>query len=168
VTKDKNIHAKLGRLNSLQRNINAYMNSKSKKFASIQAFVTQSAKAKVAQAAAETAAATAAAAQAKLDDLNAQLTAAQVDPVANATQIQALNEKITAQTAVVADANAAAAEAEAAATTATVGTDQASLDAALANMANKPIDAEVTTWAQGVLADKIDQTAAKIEAETTP
>ncbi|RVB55897.1 hypothetical protein, partial [Mesorhizobium sp. M7A.F.Ca.CA.001.06.1.1] len=62
VPKEKNIHAKLGRLNSLQRNINAYMNSKSKKFAALQAFVTQSAKAKVAQAAAD-------AAQAKLDAL---------------------------------------------------------------------------------------------------
>ena len=55
VTKEKNIHAKLGRLNSLQRNINAYMNSKSKKFAGIQAFVTQSAVAKNAQAAADAA-----------------------------------------------------------------------------------------------------------------
>ena len=59
VHKDKNIHAKLGRLNSLQRNINAYMNSKSKKFAAIQAFVTQSAIAQNAEAAAAAADATA-------------------------------------------------------------------------------------------------------------
>ncbi len=41
--KQQNIHAKLGRLNSLKRNINAYMNSKSKKFAGVQAYVTQAA-----------------------------------------------------------------------------------------------------------------------------
>ena len=166
--KEKNIHAKLGRLNSLQRNINAYMNSKSKKFAAIQAFVTQSAKAKVAQAAAEAAAATAAAAQAQLDKLNAQLTALQTDPNATAAQIQAVKDQITAQKAVVDADNAAADDAEAAAATATVGTDQASLDAALTDMANKPVDDEVTAWAQGVLADKIDQMATKIEAQTTP
>lgn len=154
VHKEKNIHAKLGRLNSLQRNFNAYMNSKSKKFAAIQAYATQSAKAKVAQAAA-------AAAQAQLATLQAQLTALQADSTATAAQIQAVQDQITAQQAVVDADNAAAAAA-------TVGTDQASLDAALTDMANKPVDPDVTAWAQGVLAGKVDQMAAKIEAETTP
>lgn len=166
VPKEKNIHAKLGRLNSLQRNINAYMNSKSKKFAAIQAFVTQSAKAKVAQAAAE-------AAQEKLDALNSQLTAltsltpeqiaamTPEDQAALPGKITDLEAEITAQEAEVTAANEAAAAAE-------VGTDDASLDAALADMANKPVDAAVTSWAQGVLADKIDQTAAAMQAETTP
>lgn len=166
VPKEKNIHAKLGRLNSLQRNINAYMNSKSKKFAAIQAFVTQSAKAKVAQAAAE-------AAQAKLNALNAQLTAltsltpeqiaalSTEDQAALPGKITDLQAEITAQEAEVTAANDAA-------TAAATGTDDVSLDAALTDMANKPVDAEVTAWAQGVLADKIDQTAAAIEAETTP
>ena len=75
-----------------------------------------------------------------------------------------MEDQITAQQAIV----DAAADAQAAADAATVGTDQASLDAALADMANKPVDPEVTTWAQGVLAGKIDQMATKIEAETTP
>ncbi|RVC73773.1 hypothetical protein EN745_31770, partial [Mesorhizobium sp. M4A.F.Ca.ET.022.05.2.1] len=35
-------------------------------------------------------------------------------------------------------------------------------DAALAEMANKPVDDEVTEWATGVLDDKIDQVAAKL------
>lgn len=152
VHKDKNIHAKLGRLNSLQRNINAYMNSKSKKFAAIQAFVTQSANAKVAQA--------------QLDALNSQLDAlnsltaeeiAAMTPAEQAAlpgQIAALEDQIDAQQEVV-DA-------------AEVGTDPATLDAALTEMANKPVDADVTAWAQGVLAGKIDETAAAIQAEATP
>ena len=161
VQKEKNIHAKLGRLNSLQRNINAYMNSKSKKFAAIQAFVTQSAKAKVAQAAADTA-------QAQLDALNSQLSAltsltpdqiaamSPEDQAALPGKISALQAEVTAQEAAVTAANDAAEAASA-------GTDDASLDAALTDMANKPVDAEVTAWAQGVLADKIDQTAAAMQ-----
>ncbi|RVA57296.1 hypothetical protein EN933_04375, partial [Mesorhizobium sp. M7A.F.Ca.US.001.01.1.1] len=152
VPKEKNIHAKLGRLNSLQRNINAYMNSKSKKFAALQAFVTQSAKAKVAQAAAD-------AAQAKLDALTS-LTPDQIAAMSPEDQA-ALPGKIAALQAEVAADNAAAAAAA-------VGTDDASLDAALADMANKPVDAAVTSWAQDVLAGKIDQTAAAMQTETTP
>ncbi|RVB18492.1 hypothetical protein ENZ76_29570, partial [Mesorhizobium sp. M7A.F.Ca.CA.002.10.1.1] len=68
--------------------------------------------------------------------------------------------KIAALQAEVAADNAAAAAA--------VGTDDASLDAALADMANKPVDAAVTSWAQDVLAGKIDQTAAAMQTETTP
>ena len=168
VPKDKNIHAKLGRLNSLQRNINAYMNSKSKKFAAIQAFVTQSAIAQNAEAAAAAADATAEAAQAELDGLKADLTKLQADPSATTAQIQALNDQITAQQDVVDAADTKAAQAEADAKAATVGTDPASLNAALTEMANKPVDAEVTTWAEGVLADKIDQAAAALQAEATP
>lgn len=147
LTKDKNIHARLGRLNSLQRNINAYMNSKSKKFAALQAFVTQSANAKVAQA--------------QLDALNSQMDAlnslsaeeiAAMSPAEQAAlpgQIAALEDQIDAQQEVV-DA-------------AEVGTDPATLDAALTEMANKPVDADVTAWAQGVLAGKIDETAATMQ-----
>ena len=39
VPREKNLNAKLGRLNSLKRNVNAYINSKSPKFAAVQAFV---------------------------------------------------------------------------------------------------------------------------------
>ncbi|RUY81615.1 hypothetical protein [Mesorhizobium sp. M7A.F.Ca.CA.003.01.2.1] len=152
VPKGKNIHAKLGRVSSLKRNINAYMNSKSKKFAALQAFVTQSAKAKVAQAAAD-------AAQAKLDALTS-LTPDQIAAMSLEDQA-ALPGKIAALQAEVAADNAAAAAAA-------VGTDDASLDAALADMANKPVDAAVTSWAQDVLAGKIDQTAAAMQTETTP
>ncbi|RVA78987.1 hypothetical protein EN925_33885 [Mesorhizobium sp. M7A.F.Ca.US.006.04.2.1] len=152
VPKGKNIHAKLGRVSSLKRNINAYMNSKSKKFAALQAFVTQSAKAKVAQAAAD-------AAQAKLDALTS-MTPDQIAALSPDDQA-ALPGKIAARQAEVAADNAAAAAAA-------VGTDDASLDAALADMANKPVDAAVTSWAQDVLAGKIDQTAAAMQTETTP
>ncbi|MBZ9999068.1 MULTISPECIES: hypothetical protein [unclassified Mesorhizobium] len=145
--KEKNLHAKLGRLNSLQRNVNAYMNSKSRKFAALQAFVTQSAKAKVAQT--------------QLDALNSQLdalTSLTPDQIAAMTpeeqaalpgQISALQDQIAAQQEAVDEA--------------AVGTDPAALDAALTDMANKPVDAEVTAWAQGVLAGKIDETAAAMQ-----
>ncbi|RRH94805.1 hypothetical protein EH240_26320 [Mesorhizobium tamadayense] len=171
--KEKNIHAKLGRLNSLQRNINAYMNSKSKKFASIQAYVTQAAAAQNAQAKLDAANAQLAADQAtlaglttQLADLNATDTTgftpeqqaaldAQIADVQS--QIDAQNTTITGDTQAVADAQAAA--------DAAVAPDDASLDAALQDMANKPVDQEVTDWAKGVLADKIDQAAA---ATSTP
>ncbi|TIL50964.1 MAG: hypothetical protein E5Y89_31445, partial [Mesorhizobium sp.] len=68
--KEKNLHAKLGRLNSLQRNINAYMNSKSKNFAAVQAYVMASANAQNAQAAVEAANQAVIDAQAALADLN--------------------------------------------------------------------------------------------------
>ncbi|MER9262865.1 hypothetical protein NKI45_31330, partial [Mesorhizobium sp. M0619] len=145
--KDKNIHAKLGRLNSLQRNINAYMNSKSKKFAGIQAYVTASAAAKSAQAAVD-------AAQAEVDALNAKLN----DPNTPADQVPT-QEQIDAAQAALDTANIAAADAAAAVP---------SLDDALADMANKPVDAKVTEWANGVLAEKIDEMAAKQTPAATP
>ena len=64
------------------------------------------------------------------------------------------------------DANKALADAQAAATANPAPTD-ASLDAALASMANKPVDADVTAWAKDTLAGKIDATAAAT-APTTP
>ena len=160
VTKEKNIHAKLGRLNSLQRNINAYMNSKSKKFAGIQAFVTQSAVAKNAEAAAADAAAAVDAAKAAVIDQQAAYDAANLitpptpeEQLAQDAQIAALEQAVVdAQKA----ADTAQDEADAAAA------DIPSLDTALADMANKPVDTEVTDWANGVLADKIDQMAAKL------
>lgn len=164
-----NIHSKLGRLNSLQRNINAYLNSKSPKFAAIQAFVTQSAKAKVAAAAAAAAAAQVAADQAALNALNTQLATLQgtdqskmtpEQKAALAQQITDVQNQITAEQATLAADTTAAAQAQAAATAAAVGTDQASLTAALQTMANKPVDAQVTAWAQGVLAGKINAEAA--------
>ncbi|RWM05991.1 MAG: hypothetical protein E5X80_22415 [Mesorhizobium sp.] len=162
--KEKNLHAKLGRLNSLQRNINAYMNSKSPKFAAIQAYVTQAAAAKNAQAAVESATQAVADAQAALDDLNAQMTALQADPNATQEQIDALQGQIDDATTALNDANQALTDAQTEAAN-TPAPDDATLDAALADMANKPVDADVTDWAKGVLADKIDQAAA---ATTTP
>nr|WP_292572698.1 hypothetical protein [Mesorhizobium sp.] len=162
--KEKNLHAKLGRLNSLQRNINAYMNSKSPKFAAIQAYVTQAAAAKNAQAAVEAATQAVADAQAALDDLNAQMTALQADPNATQEQIDALQGQIDDATTALNDANQALTDAQTEAAN-TPAPDDATLDAALADMANKPVDADVTDWAKGVLADKIDQAAA---ATTTP
>ncbi|RWE81181.1 MAG: hypothetical protein EOS63_10135 [Mesorhizobium sp.] len=171
--KEKNLHAKLGRLNSLQRNINAYMNSKSKKFAGIQAYVTAAAAAQNAQAALDAANAQLTTDQNKLADLTQQLADlnatdttgftpeqqaaldAQITDVQS--QIDAQNAAITADTQAVADAQTEV--------TNTPAPDDATLDAALQDMANKPVDQEVTDWAKGVLADKIDQAAA---ATTTP
>ncbi|RUX25539.1 hypothetical protein EOA23_20010 [Mesorhizobium sp. M2A.F.Ca.ET.042.01.1.1] len=171
--KEKNLHAKLGRLNSLQRNINAYMNSKSKKFAGIQAYVTAAAAAQNAQAKLDAANTQLTADQNKLADLTQQLADlnatdttgfspeqqaaldAQITDVKS--QIDAQNAAITADTQAVADAQTEV--------TNTPAPDDATLDAALQDMANKPVDQEVTDWAKGVLADKIDQAAA---ATTTP
>ncbi|KUM27713.1 hypothetical protein AU467_15030 [Mesorhizobium loti] len=171
--KEKNIHSKLGRLNSLQRNINAYMNSKSKKFAGIQAYVTQAAAAQNAQAELDAANAKLAADQAALTDLTTQLADLNATDTTGFTpeqqaaldaqiadvqaQIDAQNTAITDDTQAVADAQTAVDNAPA--------PDDASLDAALQGMANKPVDQEVTDWAKGVLADKIDQAAA---STTTP
>ncbi|WP_292666803.1 hypothetical protein [Mesorhizobium sp.] len=169
----KNIHAKLGRLNSLQRNINAYMNSKSKKFASIQAYVTQAAAAKNAQAKLDAANAQLAADQSKLASLTQQLADLNATDTTGFTpeqqaaldaqiadvqsQIDAQNAAITADTQAVTDAQAAVA--------ANPAPTDASLDAALTDMANKPVDADVTAWAKDTLAGKIDAMAA---ATTTP
>ncbi|WP_292239335.1 hypothetical protein, partial [Mesorhizobium sp.] len=171
--KEKNIHAKLGRLNSLQRNINAYMNSKSKKFAGIQAYVTQAAVAQNAQAKLDAANAKLAADQAQLGTLTQQLADLNATDTTNMTaeekaafdaqvadvqaQIDAQNAAIAADTQAVTDAQAAV--------TANPAPDDATLDAALQDMANKPVDQEVTDWAKDVLADKIDQAAA---ATSTP
>ncbi|WP_189401174.1 MULTISPECIES: hypothetical protein [unclassified Mesorhizobium] len=155
-----NIHSKLGRLNSLQRNINAYMHSKSKKFAGIQSYVTQAAAAQNAQAALDAANAKLAADQAALTELSAQLAAAQLDPTTPPATITDLENQIAAlNTAITVDDPQAIADAQAAVTANPAPTD-ASLDTALQDMANKPVDQEVTDWAKGVLADKIDQAAA--------
>ncbi|CDX31307.1 conserved exported hypothetical protein [Mesorhizobium sp. ORS 3359] len=170
--KEKNLHAKLGRLNSLQRNINAYMNSKSKKFAGIQAYVTQAAAAQNAQAKLDAANTQLTADQNKLADLTQQLadlnatdtTGFSTEQLADLdaqkadvqSQIDAQNAAITADTQAVADAQTEV--------TNTPAPDDATLDSALQDMANKPVDQEVTDWAKGVLADKIDQAA----AATTP
>ncbi|ESX49866.1 hypothetical protein NLY43_00850 [Mesorhizobium sp. C416B] len=155
VSKEKNIHAKLGRLNSLQRNANAFMHSKSKNFAGVQAFVTQSAIAKNAQSALEAANQAVADAKAALDALNAKAADPNTPPEDVPTQAD-----LDAAQAALDDATQDAAAAQTAATAAAANVP--SIDAALAQMANKPVDPEVTDWANSVLADKIDQVAAKL------
>lgn len=171
--KEKNLHAKLGRLNSLQRNINAYMNSKSPKFAAIQAYVTQAAAAQNAQAKLDAANAQLAADQATLTDLTTQLADLNATDTTGFTpeqqaaldaQIADVQAQIDAQNTAIADDTQAVADAQTAVDN-TPAPDDATLDAALTDMANKPVDAAVTDWAKGVLADKIDQAAA---ATTTP
>ncbi|CDX20804.1 conserved exported hypothetical protein [Mesorhizobium sp. ORS 3324] len=170
-TSHANIHSKLGRLNSLQRNINAYLNSKGPKFAAIQAYVTAAATAQNAQAKLDAANAKLAADQTQLDTLNQQLADLNATNTTGFTpeqlaaldaqkadvqaQIDAQNATITADTQAVADAQAAV--------TANPAPTDATLDAALTDMANKPVDADVTDWAKGVLADKIDQEAAAMQ-----
>ena len=68
--------------------------------------------------------------------------------------------------AAVTDAEEAAAKAQEAAADAAANIP--SLDDALADMANKPVDPEVTEWANGVLAEKIDQMAATLTPPATP
>jgi hypothetical protein len=135
VAKEKNLNAKLGRLNSLKRNINAYINSKSPNFAAVQAFVMGAAEAGV----------TLAAEQDKLQALNDELTALQ--GIAAPTQAQldrigVLPGLITEQQGLVAAAEQGVAAAE----------DPAALAGALNEMSNKqPVDDDVVSWAEGVL-----------------
>ena len=121
--KEKNLNAKLGRLNSLKRNVNAYINSKSPKFAAVQAFVVASAEADLAQAAADAANAAVTAEQAELAALNAELgalnglppAATPEEQAAREAQIAELNAQITEQQGAVTAAEEAAAQAQAAA-----------------------------------------------------
>ena len=137
--KEKNLNAKLGRLNSLKRNVNAYINSKSPKFAAVQAFVVASAEADLAQAAADAANAAVTAEQAELDALNAELgaltglppAATPEEQAAREAQIAELNAQITEQQAAVTAAEEAAAQAQAAADEAAEDTDETALQAAL-------------------------------------
>ena len=142
------------------------MNSKSKKFAGVQAYVTASAVAKNAQDA--------------LDKANAAVTAAEDAVTAQQKAFDEANavtpptpEQLADQAAAIADLEAAVTDAQTAAAAAQTAADTAddnipSLDDALADMANKPVDAEVTDWANGVLAEKIDQAAAKMAPPETP
>ena len=157
--KEKNLNAKLGRLNSLNRNINAYINSKSPHFADVQAFVMASAEAEFAEGAL-------AAEQEELQALQDELIA--LEGIAQPTQAQldriaALPGLISTQQDVVTDAVDDAADAQEA--LALAGT----LEEALAEMSNKPIDADVVTWAEGVLGvgenvGKIDEMREMLEA----
>ena len=157
--KEKNLNAKLGRLNSLNRNINAYINSKSPNFADVQAFVMASAEAEFAEGAL-------AAEQEELQALQDELIA--LEGIAQPTQAQldriaALSGLITTQQGVVTDAVDDAADAQEA--LALAGT----LEDALDEMSNKPIDPDVVTWAEGVLGvgenvGKIDEMREMLEA----
>ncbi|ESX08404.1 hypothetical protein X767_33320 [Mesorhizobium sp. LSJC264A00] len=126
----------------------------------MQAFVTQSAIAKNAQSALDAANQAVTDAKAALDALNAKA----ADPNTPPEDVPTQADLDAAQTAFD-DATQAAADAQAAAADAAANVP--SIDAALAQMANKPVDPEVTDWANGVLADKIDQVAAKL-APATP
>ncbi|ESZ17293.1 hypothetical protein X735_11045 [Mesorhizobium sp. L2C085B000] len=134
--------------------------SKSKNFAGVQAFVTQSAIAKNAQSALDAANQAVTDAKAALDALNAKAADPNTLPEDVPTQAD-----LDAAQAALDDATQDAAAAQTAATAAAANVP--SIDAALAQMANKPVDPEVTDWANGVLADKIDQVAAKL-APATP
>ncbi|PBB79146.1 hypothetical protein CK218_20270 [Mesorhizobium sp. WSM3879] len=149
------------------------MNSKSKKFAGIQAYVTQAAVAQNAQAKLDAANAKLAADQAQLGTLTQQLADLNATDTTNMTteekaafdaQVADVQAQIDAQNAAIATDTQAVADAQAA-VTANPAPDDATLDAALQDMANKPVDQEVTDWAKDVLADKIDQAAT---ATSTP
>ncbi|TPI55882.1 hypothetical protein FJ417_23660 [Mesorhizobium sp. B3-1-7] len=161
-------------MNSLKRNRSAYEHSKSKKFAGVQAYVTQAAAAKNAQAKLDAANAQLTTDQSKLADFTQQLADLNATDTTGFTpeqqaaldaQVAEVQGQIDAQnTAITAD-NQAVTDAQAAVDNAPPPTD-ASLDAALAEMANKPVDADVTAWAKDTLAGKIDAQAAA--TATTP
>lgn len=189
LAKEKNLRARLGSLNSLRRNVNAYLNSKSPRFAAVQAFVMASARYDLALDAARKANATLADAQARLTALNSELdalTSLTPDEIAAMTpeeqaalpgRIADLQAEVAAQQATVADAEADAAAAEAAAAQAAVGTDDAALEDALREMSNKTpadgtIDPDVLDWAKDVLGvgdavGKIDEVRETLEQQTT-
>ena len=83
-------------------------------------------------------------------------------------EVAALQAQITEQEGVVADAEQAVTDAQAAADAAAVGTDDASLQAAIEAMANKPVDDEVMGWAKDVLDVKIDEMRVVLETPETP
>ena len=182
VAKEKNIHAQLGALNSLNRNINAYPNAKSPRFAAVQSFVVASAQYEIALDKVEAANTAAAAEQEKLDALNAELgtlSAMTEEAVAGLTaeeqaertsRMSALEAEIGEQAAAVETASQAATEAQAAAETAAVGTDEASLQAALEAMSNKTVNEAVVSWSKEVLGvgtavGKIDEMKSVLEAQ---
>jgi hypothetical protein len=168
VAKEKNLNTKLGRLNSLKRNINAYINSKSKKFAAIQAFVTASAQSQIAQAALDKANAALATEQTELSELSTELDTlnnmtdeeiAALTPeqqTARTERIAALPGLITEQEAVVTAAGQDVTDAAAAAAAAPAPTAD-DLETALNEMANKPVDQEVIDWATDVLDGKVTE-----------
>ena len=156
--KEKNLNPKLGRLNSLKRNINAYINSKSPKFAAIQDFVKASAQSEIAQAALAEADATLTALtteQTTLTNMTAEQIAALTpeQQAARTARLTALPGLITAAQQDVADATAAAAAAPV----------PGDLATALNEMANKPVDQEVIDWATEVLDGKIDEMRETLE-----
>ncbi|RWJ98105.1 MAG: hypothetical protein EOR43_25740 [Mesorhizobium sp.] len=135
--------------------------------------MTQAATAQNAQAALDAANAKLAADQAQLDALNQQLADLNATDTTGFTpeqqadldaQIADVQDQIDAQNTAITDDTQAVTDAEAT-VAANPAPDDASLDAALQDMANKPVDQEVTDWAKDVLADKIDQAAATM---TTP
>lgn len=187
LVKEKNLHAKLGSLNSLQRNVNAYLNSKSPKFAAVQAFVMASAQHDLSLDVVDKANAAVAQAQEQLDALNAELDTLTVltpeeiaamtpeEQAALSDQIADLGAEVVTQEAVVATAEAAAAEAQVNADQAVVGTDDVALEAALLEMSNKTavdgtLDPDVLDWAKDVLGvgdavGKIDEVKETLEPE---
>jgi chromosome segregation ATPase len=185
--KQKNLHARLGSLNSLKRNVNAYLNSKSAKFAEVQAYVLASAQHDLLVEAVDKASETLAEEQGKLTDLQGELdrlntmTQAEIDALspedqaAREARITELGTAIPAQQTVVDGATTALGDAQAAEAEGAIGTDDATLEAALLDMSNKqdtaPIDPEVLDWAKTVLGvgdaeGKIDQVRATLEPET--
>ncbi len=184
--KAKNLHAKLGRLNSLNRNISAYLNSKSPHMAAIREFVVNSAEFELATAAAADAAAKAVEAKTAFDMAVAGITAFDPNAVGSAVEtLTGLRNAATVQAEIdaldaaiqaaenLALADQAAVDAAARAVAEAVGTDEAALEAALLSATNKEIDAEVIGWAKTVLGvgevyGKIDQMRETMEPAVSP
>ena len=173
---DRNLHAKLGWLNSLQRNYQAYLNAKDPKFAPIQDYVLTTAKAEVSldQATAAQSAAVASynslttydaktidptdmtAVAGRISDLQAaepQLTGTELDEAK--AELGAL-QSIAAANEQVSTANAALAAAP-------------TLDDALKTATNSDqVDPEVESWADGVLSGKIGDVKTSLESQPAP
>lgn len=169
VAKPKNLHARLAGLNSLKRNIQAYINSNDPRMVGIRDFVVASANWEIALEALD-------AAQSTLDGLLTQQTqltnqlttlTGQIDAMEAAPdfdpadltyiglqdQVMDLNTQLSTLAASITTATNAVTQADLAATAASVGTDDGSLGAALEAAANpnREVDDEIMEWARNVL-----------------
>ncbi len=181
---DKNLHAKLGWLNSLQRNYHAYLNAKDPRFAPIQAYVLGQAQARIDEANARQSLSTAIATYSALSVHHDDQTIDPKDPQAVAdrlselqavdtsgltqSELDAYNAEVSALTAIdradarIADAKATLDD------PAAPPEDQAGLVNALETATNSTtVDPDVLGWSSGVLSGKINDVEAALQSRST-
>jgi hypothetical protein len=173
----KNLHSKLGGLNSLQRNYQAYLNAKDPKFAAIQAYVMTAAQSEMTEAELAAAIEAQAALQAEIATLETRMAQLQEIPEADRTtdevaELEALAAALTEAQTALADADQAVADLEATLAEQEAAITDEALTAALQAGANpnQVVDQEMVDWAKDVLGvgdayGKIDQVGDALQAD---